>query len=69
MSLGKLASYIKDYVSFMNCDEQFSLVDYSKGLNILNGHDDWSAVLVGMDDPVTLGEDSTEDLYRNGFSI
>lgn len=59
-----------DYVSAMNYDKQFALVDYSEGLNPSGDHDDWSAIQIGMDDFVTLGEDPVEDaLLRGGFGF
>lgn len=53
-----------DYMSSMNYDKQLSLVDYSDGSNGTNDHNDWLAVLVGIDDFVTLGEDPMEGLSR-----
>lgn len=55
-----------DYDSSMNYHKQFSMVNYSNGLNGTNDHDDWSAILVGMDDFV--GKvDPTESSSRRGI--
>jgi hypothetical protein len=53
-----------DYHSSMNYSKQFSLIDYSEGTSGQDDHDDWSAVLVGMDDFVTLGVDPQEPTLR-----
>ncbi len=53
-----------DYLSSMNYDKQLSMVDYSEGTSGVSDHDDWSAVLVGMDDFVTNGQDPTESFAR-----
>lgn len=53
-----------NYASSMNYDKQLTLVDYSEGVNSMGDHDDWSAILTGMDDFVTLGEDPMEGAFR-----
>lgn len=58
-----------DYNSVMNYNKQFSMVNYSDGVNVLDDHDDWSAILVGMDDFVVHGEDPTEGLFRRGGPV
>jgi hypothetical protein len=53
-----------DYTSSMNYSKQMGLIDYSEGTNGSSDHDDWSAVLLGMKDFVTYGEDPTESFAR-----
>lgn len=53
-----------NYISSMNYDKQLGLVDYSEGLNTTGDHDDWGAVMIGIDDFVTLGEDPSENQFR-----
>lgn len=52
-----------DYSSAMNYNFQFSLVDYSTGLNGSNDHNDWSAILLGMNDFIGKS-DPTESFSR-----
>lgn len=56
-----------DYLSSMNYDKQFLMVDYSDGLNLADDHDDWSAILLGMDDFIAW-DDPPEGALRGGFN-